>query len=468
MKLSLPARRPIAPARAAFGVPARWAPHVVARGSDEEAAAREASTRIVKVGILFALVCMTVLDRFGLSLSASYSVAPCLIGLYGLVLAIVFSGAARLSTTGALTYVMVFAVTAASYLVTASDDQRGFVSIGSMMLLLVLYAPLTLSLSKSVATPELFAWTMKWYVRFSLAIAIFGIVQFYAQFVIRAPWVFDWRLMIPAAIRGSGNYNTLNPAGEMLKANGFFLREASGFSFLMAFALLCEMYFGKRKWVMATFGLAVMLSYSGSGILALAVAFLFQSGRKLLVQGACAAVVATLVFTLFGEALHLNYTVDRLSEFDSSATKSSAYCRFVAPGKLAADEINSGRWSALLGHGPGTTQKMFDVCETTYGKVIFEYGLVGMVALTIMILCAINRGGLPLRIRVMFVVEWYLLGGNLLAPEPLLAIFFLSSMWPVKVGAPAPAPATTGRTSRRWLFDLAPRKASRQRMFDLS
>lgn len=437
----------LGPPRAAFRIPSTWeqrpsdgTPQPLSMAND----AGSTSNWAIKAAVIFALISLTVLDRFGLRLSEAYSINPALVALYGLAFAMLLSGAARLNPVGAMSYVLVLAFTGISYLVNVADDTRDFVSIGSLMLLLVLYAPVVLSLSKSVGKEELWLWVMKWYVRFTLFIAVAGILQFYAQFVISSPWLFDYREMIPPIVRGSGLYNTLNPAGSLIKSNGFFLREASGFSFLLAFGILCELNMRRRKLPIAVMALGILVSYSGSGFLALGVAMLFQASKKLVLQLACGLAIGAVVVSLFGDALNLQYTLGRVGEFDSASTKSSAYCRFISPGKLAVDQIDSTRWSALVGHGPGTTQKMFDACETTYGKIVFEYGLLGALALSVLIFAAVMRSRMPLRLRVMLIVQWYLLGGHLLAPEPLLVIFVLSSMWPEQVGKSLPLPAEEG------------------------
>jgi hypothetical protein len=139
--------------------------------------------------------------------------------------------------------------------------------------------------------------------------------------------------------------------------------------------------------------------------------------------------------------LNLDYTLGRVGEFESSS--SSAYCRFIAPGKLVAENIDSDAWTALFGHGPGTTQKISTVCETTYGKVVFEYGLLGAIAFAALILAAVNRSAAPVRIRATLVVQWLLLGGNLLAPEVMLLIFCMSAMWPSGAANEAPSRVRT-------------------------
>jgi hypothetical protein len=439
----------LAPARSAWRVPPSWhretaAPSAVVPSEEHRSRVQLA----LKVAFVVALASLTGLDRFGLRLSASYAIHPTLIATYGLVAVMLLTGSARIDRGAALLYVIVVTVAAVSFVVNLSLPLRQYASIGSLMLVVVLYAPLALSLRPEVGTAELWQWLIRAYIGFAVACGAIGIIQFYAQFVFTAPWLFDYRPMIPEAIRGSGVYNTTNYAGsdQIVKTNGFFLREASGLSILLALALVSEWTFARRKWVISVLVFALVVSYSGSGLLAIGVAMLFPLGRRTLLRIVAVALAGAIVFVLFGDALNLGYTLSRVGEFQvNDPAKSSAYCRFIAPGEVAMDQIDSAPWTAYLGHGPGTMQKMNDVCETTYAKLIFEYGLLGTVAFASLMVVSLNRSMAPVRMRVAQGVTWLLLGGNLVAPDPLLVTFLLSAMWPKGLLSPVNVAAGANR-----------------------
>jgi len=387
----------------------------------------------LKVAFVLALISLTLLDRFGLRVSAAYAIHPALIAMYGLVVVMLLTGSARVDPWLGLLYVFVVTITGLSFILNSSLAPRQYASISSLMLVVVIYAPLAISIRPEIATAELWHWLIKAYIGFAVALGVIGIVQFYAQYVFTAPWLFDYRPLLPEAIRGSGVYNTINYAGtwETVKSNGFFLREASGFSFLMAFAMIVEWSFARRKWVLAVLAFALVVSYSGSGLLAIAVALLFPLGFGSVLRIAAAGLAGAVILLLFGDALNLHYTVARVGEFQvDNPAKSSAYCRFISPGKVAMDNMVSEPWTAYLGHGPGTMQKLHDTCETTYGKMLFEYGLLGTLAFTSLMIAALNRSMAPVRVRVALWVSWMLLGGHLVAPEPILIALLLSAMWP--------------------------------------
>jgi hypothetical protein len=388
--------------------------------------------RLLKAAIIFSMLALSVLDRFGLRISAEYSIPPGMIAMYAVIAAMLLSGAGSLNARGALAYLVLVSVAALSFLVNANLGPRSNVSITSLLLLFVLYAPFVVSLRPGAAPPELWRWMARLYVAFALFLAAAGIAQFFLQFVYRPEWLFTYTPLIPDALRGSGGWNTVNWAEHWIKSNGFFLREPSIFSIAMAFGLICELSLARRKWAIATMAAALVLTYSGSGLLCLAVAMLFPLGLGSMLRVLACAAAAAVVYLLFGDALNLGYTVGRVGEVHSD--KTSAYCRFIYPNLLILQNLDANAWSALLGHGPGTMPKSDAMCgngvETTYAKALFEYGLAGTLAFAALVLHALNRSAAPIRIRVALGVMWLLLGGNLLTSEFLLLILLFCAIWP--------------------------------------
>jgi hypothetical protein len=360
-----------------------------------------------------------------------------MIALYVLLGVMIATGTGVLNTRGALAYMAVVCVAALSYLANASLRPPPAPSIASFLLLFVLYAPFAFSFRPGAVGPQLWRWSVRLYIAFALFLAAAGIAQFFVQFVFRPDWLFDYMPLIPEPIRASGGWNTVNWAGQWIKSNGFFLREASIFSVAMAFALICELSMARRKWVLAMLAVGLVLTYSGSGLLCLAVAMLFPLDRHCLPRVLACAAAAAAVYFLFGEALNLGYTVGRMDEVNYD--KTSAYCRFVYPNVLILQSFDSSVWASLLGNGPGTMPKLDAFCangvETTYAKAVFEYGLLGALAFGALILVALNRSAAPIRIRVALAVMWLLLGGNLLTSEFLLLIYLFSAMWPEAIAA---------------------------------
>jgi hypothetical protein len=406
-----------------------------------------ASEPLLKAGIVFAVLSLTVFDRFGLKVTADWSLPAAIAAMYALTALMLFTGSAELSRRGALAFIAVVTTAGLSFLVNHWFEPRPHQSMTAWMLVPLSYAPFALALGPGTVDVRLWRWTARLFASFAVLVAAAGIVQFFAQFVLSTDWLFNYTPLIPEALRTSGRWNTVNPVsnwvqadGYWIKANGFFLREASMFSLLLALGIVCELALGARRWALAMLAAGLVLSYSGSGLLCLAVAMAFPLGRGTLLRILGLAACAALLALVLGDALNLSYTVDRLAEFGSE--RSSAYCRFIHPAVAVAihpalavaSGLDTDAWSALLGHGPGSMTRAGATCvdlhQPTYGKLLFEYGLLGGLAFGALVLQALNRSAAPLRIRVALGVSWLFIGGNLVSSEVLTMIFLLCAMWP--------------------------------------
>jgi hypothetical protein len=400
---------------------------------------------LLKAGLVFAVLALTVFDRFGLRLTADWSLPAAIFAMYVLAAIMILTGTAEVNRSGALAFVAVVTAAGLSFLVNAWFEPRPYQSVTAWMLVVLSYAPFVVALAPQAPGRRLWRWSARLFANLAVVVALAGIAQFFMQFVFHPPWLFDYTPLIPEAIRASGQWNTVNPVsnwvqadGYWIKANGFFLREASMFSLLLAFGIVGELTLGARRWALAAMAAGLVLSYSGSGLLCLAIALAFPLGRQTVMRGLGLAACAALLVLALGDALNLGYTVNRLAEFGSE--RSSAYCRFVHPAVVVLQGLGTDAWSALLGHGPGSMTRMGATCvdlhQPTYGKLLFEYGLVGALAFGALILQALNRSGAPLRIRVALGVTWIFIGGNLVSSEVIAALYLLCAMWPPAAATP--------------------------------
>jgi len=248
---------------------------------------------------------------------------------------------------------------------------------------------------------------------------------------VHGDWLFDFTGYLPAWLRGPGGFNTVIPVGGHFKSNGFFFREPSGFSFLMALALVMECLGRRRAPRVAVFGLALLLTYSGTGLLALLIGALVPLRRKTLGRLALLAAIGAVAFWLLDDALNLSFTLRRLDEFGSE--RSSGYIRYIAPGRLLAETASAEPATLWLGHGPGSIshkQAGFEFHDPTWAKLIFEYGLLGFAAFVTLFLMAMRRSAAPLRVRAMLVAAWLIMGGHLLSPEQNFLTLALVGLFP--------------------------------------
>jgi hypothetical protein len=397
-----------------------------ARLSEPDAAPVPRARRALRAAFVALLLAITVGQRFGLNFG-SYSLNLALPAMYTLLAVAVLSGVLLLSLKRLLLYGACVALALQSAMANASHA-----SMASFLLLLVMYLPFVFVL-RADALGELGArWSLHAFMNIALACAVAGIAQFYAQFIGHADWLFDFTGYLPTWLRGPSGFNTVISVGSLHKSNGFFFREPSGFSFIMALGLLAEWAHARRLWRLGCFGLALLLSYSGSGLLALFIGMLFPLGPKTFVRLALLACVGGALCWLLGDVLNLSFTLGRVGEFGSE--RSSAYIRYIAPLRLVRDSFETHVFTPFLGHGPGTilhANPGYEFHDPTWAKLVFEYGLLGLVAFVALFLTSLGRAAIPMELRAALFFSWLLMGGHLLSPEQNFLMLALVGLVPV-------------------------------------
>jgi hypothetical protein len=392
--------------------------------------------RALRAAFVLLLLATTLGQRVGLSLG-SYSLNLALPVAYGLLCVGALSGVLLVSLERLLCYGAVAVLGFAS-----AALNTGSASLASFALLLVIYAPFVFALGPLALAGSSSAWLTRVFLNVALFCALAGILQFYGQFVVRAPWLFDFTTLLPSLLHGPEGYNTVIAVGSFYKSNGFFFLEPSMFSFFMALAALVE-WGGERRYArLACFGLALLLTYSGTGLLALAVGLLFPLAPRTLFRIALAGLAGALALWLLGDLLNLSYTLGRVTEFGSE--RSSAYHRYVGPLRLVASSFDLASASTWLGHGPGTirhAKAAFDFHDPTWAKLMFEYGLLGSAAVVALFASALRRRDVRTEIRATLFVSWLVLGGNLLAPEHVYLCLALVTLLPVPARQGVATPA---------------------------
>jgi hypothetical protein len=389
------------------------------------------------------MLSVTIFSSVGLRIVGTFPVEISLVALYGVVVLGLWRGWARVDPVALLLYAVLQAVATFSLLVNYNFGDTP-VSFGSMAQLVAIYLPFAVVLHAPGDARAAWGWTLRVFGHVALFCALAGIAQFYAQFFIQEPWLFKFNQLLPWRLQGAPGYNTVIPVGELYKSNGFFLREPSHFSFLMALAILLELQTTRRLWRLAIFGLALLLTYSGTGLLVLAIGLLFPLGRRTVLTLLVGGSVGLVLMLTLGEALNLEFTLNRVAEFGSE--RSSAYGRYVAPVLRLHAEFDSQPWSAFIGHGPGTilrNARSFSF-DPTWAKALYEYGLLGLMALIALVGYCLTRITASSSLRVALFVGWLITGGYLLSPENCALLYLLLCGWPASErSSEAPTPART-------------------------
>lgn len=388
--------------------------------------------RMVRLALVFVMVSITILSRFGINFG-QYSQGLGLIAMYVLVAALLATGVVRLDLKSASFYVIAVTVALLSYTVNSNAADGDNLSTNSLMLLIAIHLPLVLSLRPRFGGEGLWTSVVSTFSNVLFVCALAGILQFYLQFFVKAPWLFDFSNHVPEALQGPSGYNTTIRVGSLFKSNGFFFREPSGFSFMMALGLLLEWVVFRRSVRIVSFGLALLLSYSGTGLLALLVGLMFPLGARTLTRIALLSAGGLVVMLLLGDALNLSFTLGRVSEFGDE--NASAHIRYVAPLRLVQESFDSVPWGPLVGLGPGSirrTATTYVFHDPTWARLIFEYGLLGFGAFVSWFCYLVNRFSAPVGIRMAILAYWLIMGGHLLTPDVVAVIALVAALWPRK------------------------------------
>ncbi|CAL1240850.1 hypothetical protein [Candidatus Methylocalor cossyra] len=266
-----------------------------------------------------------------------------------------------------------------------------------------------------------------------------GIAQFFLQFVVPAEWVFPIENFLPAAFRVElfNSQGPLSYGSSIYRANGVFLLEPSFFSQLLAVAIVTELCTRNRLSRFPLYGLALLVSYSGTGLMVLALCLplmviLWQRWDLLLVGA-----LALLLLMAFGEALNLDLFAKRANEF--GATGSSAFARFVGGFYLFDQFLWHDTWRTLFGFGPGTykfyaAQALYPASEMPLFKMVLEFGLVGSALYFGFLYYCVFASAAPPLVRLAIGMT-FLLNGNYVPFMHGLALSLL--VW-TSPAAPAP------------------------------
>lgn len=368
--------------------------------------------RVLRIAVVGLLLAVTVLERFGLTAGA-LSASAAMLAIYPFLAVAGMAGALTLSRERTLLYSVCLLIALSSTLVNEASA-----SLTSLLLVAAMYLPFVFVLREGSLAARDAGWIFEKFLDLTALCALCGVLQFAAQFVIHAEWLFDFTRYIPAPLRASGLFNTVIPMGSLNKSNGFFFREPSGFSYLMALGVVGECVSRKRPARVAVLGLSLLLTYSGTGILAVLLATMHPFGVKTVLRLCIIGCVCALVFWLFGDALNLSFTLGRVAEFNSES--SSGYIRYIAPLRLISETFDQNAFTFWLGHGPGTILRMhrsYEFHDPTWAKLLFEYGALGFAAFLGLFLAALRRPGIPLQLRAALFWGWLIMGGHLLSPE---------------------------------------------------
>jgi len=226
---------------------------------------------------------------------------------------------------------------------------------------------------------------IKFFIGIVTVFAWCGIAQYSLQFIVNPRFLFPIENFVPDSfvVKLFNEQAAMTYGSQEYRANGVFLLEPSFFSQVLAVAIIAELCTLARVTRLAVFGVALIVSYSGTGIIVLAVCLplclVAQRRWGLLLLGLVALAVIIPLQLYF----HSGRLLSRVAEF--GANQSSAYMRFVGGFLLFDKFLWHDPWRALFGYGAGSylgyTSRVHDyaAAEMALFKIVFEFGVIGAV-----------------------------------------------------------------------------------------
>ena len=374
------------------------------------------------------------LQRFALPLGSDGISMTLAVGLL-CVSALVLSGGLVHDTTRLILFAAAAAACGlATWLVTMHSGEA---SVNSFLLLVVVYLPWLFRVPDAKGREVGASWLSGLFVKIMLAFALVAIAQMVTQ--VAGLWRYQDPLeKLPQKLL-LADYNTTIPIeylSPIMKSQGFLFLEPSFLSQFLAVAILVGVMRRVALWQLVVCGLAMVCTYSGTGMVLLAaglVAILVRSPRQIrpsMVALAALGVVALLVSPYAAPLL------SRTAEVSDST--SSLSLRFVEPYLQVAQGLEASPGRYLIGAGSGTAERLLEndregsglaVVYTVAPKLLFEYGmLAGSLFLMFFLVTLLRRG--PYRvIPGSLVVMLGFLSGSLLQPHSLLLAWLLTAVW---------------------------------------
>jgi hypothetical protein len=257
---------------------------------------------------------------------------------------------------------------------------------------------------------------VKFFIGLVTLFACCGIAQYSLQFFVDPRFLFPIETFVPDSfiVQLFNHQAAMEYGSHEYRSNGVFFPEPSFFSQVLAVGIVAELCTSARISRIALFGLALIMSYSGTGVIVLAVCLplcLVAQRRWGLLLLCIAALVAAI--PLYENLHHAGRLLSRVAEF--SSTRSSGYSRFVGGFYMFDQFLWHDPWRTFFGYGAGafTTyapRAHYGVAEMALFKIVFEFGLVGAVAYFGFLFCCLFYSPAPRLLKLAVAITYFLNG----------------------------------------------------------
>jgi len=398
--------------------------------------ARAAATRFDRFAEL--LICIPILSvtfiaKFAVPVG-SHKIALALPIFAVLIIAGMALGRMKINTGNFIFYVVLVAALMMLQVLSGNALSDSFSS-KSLALFMCFHAPYCFELERGLTRPD---FQFRFFQYVAAILAICGLVQMAVQIGAGQDYAFPIETYVPKDFQDTGfaNLVPLTTGSHLFKSNGIFLLEPSFFSQMMCIAIIIELLYYGRLVYLGLFAAGVLVAYSGTGPAILAALFPFWVIQKrrfgLVIGGAIGLVIAYFVAA---DALHLDIYMERLSELSTQSSETSGYERFIAPFVMLDQWIWPSIHNTLLGLGAGSfepyvSRSWVKAWDSTWAKMIFEYGIIGFVIYAAFMIRCLMKGGYSLYLKSALLVHLFVVSGNLVAQPHGLNLSLIC--WPTQ------------------------------------
>jgi hypothetical protein len=295
---------------------------------------------------------------------------------------------------------------------------------GSLILLMLLYLPMTVAFEASEAA---YRRCMDAFVTVMLFFCGMIAVEHFVQFAISpAAWPDLDKLMPPKWL--VPDYNYLQPifwGTPYHKPNAIVFLEVSILSQFIALALAVEITLFQRPLRLAILAGGLMATFAGTGVLLMALTLPVLLGRLTIRRMVMVILALTTISYLAYKVGWFDIVSERMDEYKQAG--SSANMRFIEPLDRLIEFI--GRDNALFaGIGAGQIEKGRNFQWWPFTKSAIEYGLIPAIAFYAFFLYALVRNA-PSRTLAFVLAVWFTFEGALLTAINPLTCVVLSTMF---------------------------------------
>jgi uncharacterized membrane protein len=285
-------------------------------------------------------------------------------------------------------------------------------------------------------------------------IAICGIVQYALQFAHFRLFSFSQLSPHLGSFLTESGYHTvavIKYGSPIFRSNGLFLLEPSLLSQVIVLGIVIDFFVLHRKLFLPVYAVALLVSYSGTGILALAITLIISGllSPKQLRQTGLLVIVGAVIACAFAIAFPAEFAT--LTSRASGGDPSSKL-RYASQLDILATILNNPR--VVIGFGPGAAEAYINSGSMSPAlKLFFDYGLIGLLAFIGFIFKALWRS--DQRILSIMCLVIFQVGGGILIFSPWIFLFAIVCIWSKPV-SPIASPPLNGAVApgyRRKVLD---------------